>query len=246
MEQDADHARQRSGHLDLLRAEQRHGVEAEVSRRDRGELRVQVGRGAEDAAHHLIRAELVAAHDLVTSSRGAATIACSVLSLDRDRAAQGIEAVVSAASAMAGLSQPRGPAAARSSSAGAAAVSRRPAGGRAPAARTRPLEGDHRIADRLEHAPHDPVAPLVDRRPRRTTLGPPVATTRTRAGAVTVIELDPLPQRWQRPLGGRAGDRAAVALLRSRSAGASGGWPALRRWSIMISPLLSASRRPTG
>ena len=44
VDQHPDHALERAGHLDLLRAEQRHAVETEVSGRDRGELRVEVGR----------------------------------------------------------------------------------------------------------------------------------------------------------------------------------------------------------
>ena len=117
-------------------------VEPEVARGDRGELRVQVGGGAEDAAHHLVRGELVAAHDLLDQRAGAADDRLLGVVLDRDRAAQGVET---------GLCRRRRPwprilsASPRDrlrdapprARAGAAAASSRPAAGPAPAVRTR-------------------------------------------------------------------------------------------------------------
>src|SRR4051794_6160321 len=64
VDQDADYPWERARHLDLLGAEQRHAIEPEVAGRDRGELRIQVGGGREDAAHDLVRDQLVSLHQL--------------------------------------------------------------------------------------------------------------------------------------------------------------------------------------
>ena len=60
VDQHADHARQRAGHGDLARAQQRHALEAERARRDRRELGVEVVRRGEDAADDVLRRERVA------------------------------------------------------------------------------------------------------------------------------------------------------------------------------------------
>src|SRR5947208_1512271 len=60
VEEHPDHSFERAGNIHLASAQKRHAVEAEVARRHRRELRVEVARRAEDAAHHLLRAEFVA------------------------------------------------------------------------------------------------------------------------------------------------------------------------------------------
>jgi hypothetical protein len=63
MDQHPDHARQRARHGDLAGAQQRHALEAERTRGDRGKLGVEVVGGGEDAADDVLGVELVALHD---------------------------------------------------------------------------------------------------------------------------------------------------------------------------------------
>src|SRR5919199_2349618 len=86
------HARQRARHRDLARAEQRHAVEADVARRDRGELGVEVGGEREDAAHDVLGREGVALDDLVHEPLGGREDGLAVVALDAGGAAEGEEA----------------------------------------------------------------------------------------------------------------------------------------------------------
>ena len=98
------------------------------------------------------------------------------------------------------------------------------------------LERPHRVADRLEHAPHDPVAALVDRDlEHRLPAGRGDHAHARRPGA-SVLELDAAPQGLQRPLRRSARDPRHGRCAAPRSAGASAGWRARRRWSGAPAP----------
>ena len=62
--QHADHARQRPGHGDLARAQQRHPIEPQPPCGDGGKLGVEIVGQREDAAHHHVGRQRVARHQL--------------------------------------------------------------------------------------------------------------------------------------------------------------------------------------
>src|SRR3954447_19599359 len=92
VDQHADDHRQRARHRHLARAQQRHAIEPELARGDRGELGVEVVREREDAAHDVGRAEAVAVHDLPHQRLGGVEDRVGLVAVDRGGAAEGKEA----------------------------------------------------------------------------------------------------------------------------------------------------------
>ncbi len=106
-----------------------------------------------------------------------------------------------------------------------------------------PLQRSDRVADRLAHPLDLALAALVDRQLDRVRRDPPDA----RRGGHAVVEPHARPQRSQRAgAHRRARHDRPVGLRRPRTAGASAGARAHRRWSAGSAPSLSASSRPTG
>src|SRR5215472_535588 len=85
--QQPDHARHRPRHVDLGAAQQRHVLEAELARGERGKLRVQVPGGAEHHADHVRRGQPVARHHLCHQLGRALEDRRALVRVDLDRAA---------------------------------------------------------------------------------------------------------------------------------------------------------------
>ncbi len=87
VDQHPDHVRHRLRDGDLLRAQQRHAVEADRAGGDGGELGVEVAGGGEDAADDVLRLERVAPHDLAHQLGRRVENVLGVVELDADSAA---------------------------------------------------------------------------------------------------------------------------------------------------------------
>ena len=127
------------------------------------------------------------------------------------------------------------------------------AGARSPSAsgpKAIALQLEHRVADRLAHPPHLAVAALVDRQlellgaasPRRAR----PARARRRGEAVLELRRRARSARSAASLGRAAADARAVGLAGPRSGDGSSRFASSPSLVSRISPLLSASRRPTG
>src|SRR3954452_5331793 len=92
VDQHPDHHRQRAGHRHLAGAQERDALEAELARRDGGELGVEVVGEGEDAADDVVRAERVALHDVAHERLGGVEDRVGLVAVDRGGAAEGEQA----------------------------------------------------------------------------------------------------------------------------------------------------------
>ena len=207
---------------DLARAQQRDALEAQVPRRDRGELGVEVVGQREDAADDVVRDQVVAPHDLAQQPLGRADDGLRVVAVDGGRAAEGEEP-------HGGPVLSGGPAQPVELGAGDAARAARRRGRPAAAARSAIRSRSRTRWPTASHIRRDlPLAPLVDGdlqdaaavagAPARARSGRPRAR-RPRAGGARARSLT----------GPRAPGRGRSSG--PRSAGGSARWPARRRWS---------------
>ena len=205
----ADHARQRAGHRDLARAQQRHALEADVARGDGRELRVEVVGQREDAAHERPRRQRRCARGSRAGAarwrRGSPRRRCGPRwwrRAGRTGAWRRHHAKSPAADLAAARAAARSPA-----GAAGAAPRRRRAELQRPEAHA--LERAHRMADRLAHPPDLALAALADRELEHVR----GAAWRTWAGAVMPSSSStPSRRRCSAPSPTAAVDRATVGL----------------------------------
>ena len=223
------------GDRDLARAQQRHAAQAHLARGDGRELGVEVGREREDAAHDRVGVEPVALEQLAHQLLGGVQDRLRLVGVDRGGAAKSDQPHGGAPTArlpqLLDLHRRQPPVLALLE----LAEPQRP--------EAHALERDHRMADRLEHPPHLPLAALVDGDLDAVGREP----LRARGGRAAVVELDAGAQR----AAARPRARARAGPWRGRCAGPRSYGCVSRCASApssvsRISPVVSASSRPTG